>query len=129
MAGVYFDEEVPFRDQPALAAAVICRTEEGNLHAGILHRSDGTSTVEVLHLGWQDCMRRDWQWRRLWAAPDEEPEVLRSVSGICRLVWKTYAETRQFAYGLGFEGVSAQRQLHTPTNDNYISPFFSPRSS
>jgi len=23
----------------------------------------------------------------------------------------------------------AQRQLHTPTNDNYISPFFSPRSS
>ncbi|MGE0323696.1 MAG: hypothetical protein AB7K71_04380 [Polyangiaceae bacterium] len=105
MTEANFDEEVPFQDHPALAAAVICRTDEGNLHTGILHKSDVSPEVQVLHLGWQNYVSDAWEWCRLWAAPDEEPEVLRAVSGVCRLVWSTFQQTRKFPYGLGLDGV------------------------
>jgi hypothetical protein len=100
-----FDEESPFADSGAFAAAVICRTECGNLHVGLLHRSDEHPT-EIIHLGWEDQLRNDWNWKRLWAAPDVEPERLRSVAAMCRKVWHSYEISRKFPYALGFRGTS-----------------------
>lgn len=74
MGEAVFDDQSPFLAQPLKGAAVLCRTGQGNLHAGVLYR-DG-DTAAVLHLGWEDQLRRDWHWFRLWAAPDAEPERL-----------------------------------------------------
>lgn len=101
MGGVSSDDETPFSSQPLRAAAVICRTPYGNLHAGVLHR-EGTRDA-VLHLGWQDTLYDDWHYQRLWAAPDAEPERLRSVAGYCRRIWSRFLVAKSFPYGLGFD--------------------------
>lgn len=105
MGEAAFDDDLPFVGQSLRAAAVICRTEQGNLHAGLLYRASN-GTAAVLHLGWQDRLYTDWAWPRLWAAPDVEPERLRSVAGMCRLIWKRYQETRRFPYAIAFKGTS-----------------------
>lgn len=51
-----------------------------------------------------DLIHRDYQYTKTWDMLDVTATPMVVASG-------------------------AQRQLHTPTNDNYISPFFSPRSS
>ena len=103
MGEAAFESEIPFLSQPRPVAAVLCRTEHGNLHAGLLHRAkDGSA--QVLHLGWQDYLYYEWAWPRLWAAPEVEPERLRSVGGLCRRIWKTYQETKRFPYGIRFAG-------------------------
>lgn len=84
MGEAAFDHEVPFLGQTLRAAAVLCRTEHGNLHAGVLYR-DGDAAA-VLHLGWQDYLSRHWEWARLWATPDVEPERLLSIAGLCRRI-------------------------------------------
>ncbi len=99
-----FEHEVPFLRQPLRAAAVLCRTEHGNLHAGVLYR-DGDKPA-VLHLGWQDYLSRDWKWARLWSAPDIEPERLLSVAALCRRIWRVYERSRQFPYAFRFAGTS-----------------------
>ena len=103
MGKAAFEEEIPFLSQPVPVAAVLCRTEHGNLHAGLLHRSkDGTA--RVLHLGWQDRLSCDWPWPRLWAAPEVEPECLRAVAALCRLIWKNYETDRLFPYAIKWAG-------------------------
>lgn len=104
MGEAVFDKEVPFLDQPLRAAAVLCRTQHGNLHAGVLYR-DG-NRASVLHLGWKDHLDRQWPWSRLWAAPDIEPERLLSIAGLCRRIWRSYQRSRQFPYGIRFAGSS-----------------------
>ena len=104
MGEAAFDDEVAFLDQPLRAAAVLCRTEHGNLHAGVLYR-DGDKAA-VLHLGWQDYLSRDWEWTRMWAAPDVEPERLVSVAGLCRRIWRTYERSRTSPYAIRFAGTS-----------------------
>ncbi|WP_428265090.1 hypothetical protein [Haliangium sp.] len=102
MGEAVFDDQVRFLDQPLRAAAVLCRTEHGNLHAGLLYHN-GTADA-VVHLGWQDTLDRSWPWARLWATPDVEPEQLMSVAGFCRRIWRSYERTRRFPYGIRFAG-------------------------
>jgi hypothetical protein len=87
-----------FKDSGALAAATICRTEHGNLHAGIVHRKK--DVVEFLHLGWEDQLRTDWNWHVAWASPNVLPERLRSVSARCRAIWNRFQTTRSLPYGI-----------------------------
>lgn len=100
-----FDAEAPFVSQALRAAAVICRTEHGNLHAGVLHFAS-SGQAAVLNLAWQDNLRYEWSWPKLWAAPDVEPEILVSVAGMCRLIWDEFTKTREFPYGLRFSNTS-----------------------
>lgn len=95
-----FDDEKPFAESGNSAAAVLCRTEHGNLHAGILYRK-GTQ-VQVLHLGWFDYLDDQWKWQKLWATPEAEPEKLSVVRGHCRRIWKRYRDTRKFPYALAW---------------------------
>jgi len=92
-----FEEVKPF---VAGAGAVLCRTEHGNLHAGVVYLHG--SAVSVLHLGWEDSLSRAWKWPRFWAAPDVEPERLSVVAGLCRLIWARFQKTKRFPYGLKF---------------------------
>jgi hypothetical protein len=98
-----FDDESRFLDSGHRAAAVLCRTEHGSLHAGVLHL-DRKDEVQVLHLGWFDRLSTEWKWRRLWATPEAEPEHLRLVSGHCRRIWKRYRESGTFPYALAWCG-------------------------
>ena len=67
----------------------------------VLHRrADGKAAV--LHLGWQDTLLDAWQWPRLWAAPEVEPERLFSVAGFCRQIWTRFQSSRQFPYALHY---------------------------
>lgn len=104
MGEAAFDDEIAFLDQSLRAAAVLCRTEHGNLHAGVMYRNGDEAAV--LHLGWQDYLSQDWTWTRLWAAPDVEPERLVSVAGLCRRIWRTYEQNRTFPYAIRFAGTS-----------------------
>lgn len=100
MPGAVFDDVSPFDPERDLAAVVLCRTPHGNLHVGLLHRARAQH-AEALHLGWQDQMQQQWPWRRLWAVPPAEPEKLRSVAGLARLVWRRFDRDRVFPYALG----------------------------
>jgi len=93
----------PFRPEH-IAAAVVCRTEGGNLHAGLLYR-DGEG-VGALHLGWKDSMHNSWGWQGVWASPPAPSEKLVSAAGMCRLVWRRYRRDPRFPYSLRFGGTS-----------------------
>lgn len=103
MGDAVFEEETPFLAQPMRAAAVLCRTEYGNLHAGLLYRTHDQKAA-VLHLGWQDQLCNDWGWQKLWAAPEVEPERLTSIAGLCRRIWERFERDRTFPYALRFAG-------------------------
>jgi hypothetical protein len=108
------EEDRPFLKQPFPAAAVICRTEQGNLHAGVLYKNRGEAAI--LHLGWEDLLSRNWRWRRLWAAPDVEPERLLSVAALCKVVWDDFEQSRTFPYALryletSFDAVTGKLRL------------------
>jgi hypothetical protein len=107
MARAVFADESPLPTDQLAAAAVLCRTEHGNLHMGIMYRGRGQKP-EFLHLAWDDALSRDWEsdWRYLWASPEVEPERLRAMGGLCRQVWRRYQEDRRFAYALGFGGTT-----------------------
>lgn len=98
------DSERAFLDQSLEAAAVVCRTEYGNLHAGILYRTD--QGANVLNLGFQDRLYVDWGWPRLWSAPDCEPELLFHAAATCRRIWELFVKEKKFPYGIGFGGSS-----------------------
>ena len=104
MSEAVFDDKEPFLGQPLRAAAVLCRTEQGNLHTGLLYKNGESACV--LHLGWQDRLSKEWTWPRLWAAPDVEPERLLSVAGYCRLIWNRYEQDRKFPYAIQFSGTT-----------------------
>lgn len=105
MGAAQFDEDVRFIDQPLRAAAVICRTPLGNLHAGVLHH-DGQSSVFSLSLGWEDKLLDVWQWQMLWAAPDVDPAMLFSVAAMCRLIKKEFDQSRRFPYRFKYSGTT-----------------------
>jgi len=99
-----------FQCSSASAAAVICRTEHGNLHLGIYFKEPGGS-ASILHLGWEDTLKmNDWNWDRLWASPNTLPEFLDSAAGYCRLVWSEFKKSRSFPYALAFHGTSFDAQ-------------------
>lgn len=89
-----FNADVPFLSQQHRVAVVICLTEYGNLHSGLLYRAGYGE--KVIHLGWQDHLCNNWPWSKLWAAPEVEPERLVSISGICRRIWKRFEKTKNF---------------------------------
>lgn len=98
------------------AAVVLARMDTGNLHIGILFKGVG-GTVSAIHLGWEDSLRLDWPYMRLWASPQLEPERLRSIGGICRLVWTEFETTRKFPYGVHFAS-----QFFTPDGKLQLAP-------
>lgn len=85
-------------------AAVVARTEAGNLHAGLLYW-DGKKVAE-LHLGWADRMSNSWDWSGVWTAPKGQPEQLNAAAGMCRMVWRHFIREHRFPYGLHFGGAS-----------------------
>lgn len=103
MGQAAFDKDEPFSASGARAAAVLCRTPQGNLHAGVLHRAAGGATA-VLHLGWQDALDMDWPWPRLWATPEVAPEKLMAAAGHCRRIWRVFQAQHKFPYALAFDG-------------------------
>ena len=103
MGEAAFDHDSPFSASGARAAAVLCRTEEGTLHAGVLHRGTG-GVAAVLHLGWEDRLYIDWRWHRLWATPEVQPEKLMAAAGHCRRIWRTFNANGVFPYALAFCG-------------------------
>lgn len=90
---------------PVQAAAILCRTPHGNMHAGLLHRKPG-QPLEFLHLGWEDSLSQGWSWPYVWACPGLEPERLKSVAAYCRLVWKEFERKKRFPYGIAFHQTS-----------------------
>ena len=95
--------DTPFQEEHVVAA-VVARTEAGNLHAGLLYW-DGMKVAE-LHLGWVDRMFNTWDWSGVWASPSGGPEQLNAAAGMCRLVWRRFNQNRRFPYGLHFDGAS-----------------------
>ncbi len=101
------DQDFPFAAGNLPAAAVLCYTEWGNLHIGVLYM-DGSP--KILHLGWQDYLSADWPWLRLWAAPSTEAENLMRTAGYCRRIWKRFQQNRTFPYALGDFGADFDEQ-------------------
>ncbi len=105
MGEARFDTEFSFEQQAYEAAAVICRTNAGNLHAGVYFRSD--EGVGILHLGSPDHLYvNHWTWSRLWAVPACEPEQLFHVAATCRLVIQRFKAEKTMPYGIGLGGSS-----------------------
>ncbi len=95
------------------AAAVVCKTRHGNLHAGVLFL-DKDEQPRALHLGWQDQLQNQWPCAGLWAGPEAETENLELVAAYCEVVWQTYQADGTFPYALNFNGASfdANGRLH-----------------
>lgn len=85
-------------------AAILSRTEHGNLHAGLVYRWGGR--IEILHLAWQDRLANDWHWGGVWATPTVIPEKLLLAAAWCRRIWKAYERDNKFPYGLAYRGTS-----------------------
>jgi hypothetical protein len=103
-----FERERSFIAEGLGAAAVICRTPEGNLHLGVLHRTPERQ-AQIVHLGWQDRMSVDWPWERLWVSPEVDPETLFTAGAICRQVLDRFQQHRRFPYGFRFAQTSFAR--------------------
>lgn len=99
MGEVAFDRDEPFSASGWRAAAVLCRTPHGNLHAGVLHRA-AAGTTAVLHLGWQDALDLDGPWAPLGATPEVAPEKLMAAAGHCRRIWRVFQASKKFPYAL-----------------------------
>ena len=93
------DGERAFDPNLHRCAIVLCRTEHGNLHLGLLHRAE-TGNAAVIHLGWFNFVSMTWPWLRLWACPETEPEKLMLAAGHCRRVWAKFQEDGTFPYAL-----------------------------
>jgi hypothetical protein len=93
----------PFRPEQVVGA-IVCVTEQGNLHAGLLYRRGGE--VSALHLGWKDRLLDEWSWSGMWTTPSAPIEKLAFAAGMCRLVWRRFERLGRFAYGIGFEGTT-----------------------
>lgn len=102
MGEAVFEHSVSFRGQPLRAGVVLCRTEYGNIHAGVIYHDH--EEVSVLHLGWQDYLSDSWDWARLWAVPDVPASRLFTVAAMARLVWRRFQKNRSFPYQLRFAG-------------------------
>lgn len=100
MLEAVFEAETPFDPDTQLCAVVLCRTEHGNFHVGLLHRAE-KGRASMLHLGWRDYLSTEWPWLRLRVCPDCEPENRRLAAGYCRLIWRKFRQTRTFPYALG----------------------------
>lgn len=86
-------------------AAILSRTEHGNLHAGLVFRRHGS--IGYLHLAWEDRLVDEWDWKDgVWVSPQIEPERLTSIAAMCRRVWKTFCANRRFPYALRFNDSS-----------------------
>ncbi len=100
MPQAVIDGEQAFDPNVQRCAVVLCRTEHGNLHVGVLHRVE-PGRAAVLHLGWFDYVSMQWPWLRLWVCPDTEPELLMLAAGHCRSVWSKFQRDGTFPYALG----------------------------
>lgn len=100
-----FEPESLFVGGKGHAAALLCRTDHGGLHSGLLYRTAGGG-CGVIHLGWEDMILTTWEWERYWATPEVEPELLASVGALCRLILKRYVNERRFPYALRFDGTT-----------------------
>ena len=94
------DGELPFDPDVQRCAVVLCRTEHGNLHVGLLHRVERGRSA-VLHLGWLDYVSMTWPWLRLWVCPETEPEKLLLAAAHCRSAWARFQTDGTFPYALG----------------------------
>lgn len=94
------DGEQAFDPNLQRCAVVLCRTERGNFHLGLLHRG-WEGRAAVLHLGWLDYLSTTWPWVRLWVCPEAEPEKLMSAAGHCRRIWSRFQVDRKLPYALG----------------------------
>ncbi|MEQ1571873.1 MAG: hypothetical protein ABMA64_39970 [Myxococcota bacterium] len=94
------DGELAFDPYVQRCAVVLCRTEHGNFHVGLLHRA-APGRAAVLHLGWLDYLSMTWPWLRLWVCPETEPEKLMTAAGYCRRIWTKFQEKGVFPYALG----------------------------
>lgn len=95
---------VPDRD---IIAAVVCRTEQGNLHAGLLYRDRG-GVVGALHVGWENHLYNAWDDTRICAAPPIEPERRTSAAALCRRIWRRFQRDGTFPYALRYTGSTFQ---------------------
>ncbi len=108
MGEAQFETECSFAKQTdSWLAIVVCKPDPAGvgLHAGLLHRRNGQAT-HVLHLAWDNDLRSDWKWERLWATPVAPPEKLRAAATLCRTIQKTFEAKQVFPYGLRFEGTT-----------------------
>jgi len=90
-----------FAESDKPAATCVCRTDHGNLHAGIAYRSaDGH---HILHLAFHNDLRLDdaWPGGGAWAAPSVPAPRLRALAGRCRQVWRRFQETKSLPFGFG----------------------------
>lgn len=109
MGAAQFESQSSFEKSESYAAAMLCRTRHGTLHAGLLYKRK--YEVKVLHLGWSDNLRDRWaedenrdtpEWVRFWAAPQIHPSRLFAVSAHCTRIWKKFQQTRLMSYSLSF---------------------------
>ncbi len=94
-----FESETPFDHVRLYIATVLCRTDRGNLHAGLLY-SGPNNTRCALHLGWQDRLYDQWESPVLWATPEIEPEQLFTAAALCRHIWEAFMKEKAFPWAL-----------------------------
>jgi hypothetical protein len=91
-------EVEPFATAPFVVLA-IKRTQPGQFHVGIVHRSQ-TASPKLLHLAWHEDLRdarpsTDYSWTPL----PFERSVCRGLAGVCRKVAKWYTDGTPLPYG------------------------------
>lgn len=119
MGKAVFECNTPFLSQPFPAAVVVCRSEHGLLHSGVLYRAK-KGDAAVLHLGWENHLYNTWNELRLWAVPDtEDPRRVRHIGALCRLIWKRFTESKVFPYAIPF---SSQSSFDLDTGDLIPGP-------
>ena len=107
MGEARFESERTFTAADTIGV-VICRTDQGNLHAGMLY-VDENDIECVLHLGWEDYLGTDWGSKsglshQLWASPPIDETRLDSIAGLCQLILERHKKDRKFPYALQFLG-------------------------
>lgn len=104
---VYGIEEIPAGSDEFKVGVVLSYDKEHNqLHCGLSYDVEDSTTVKILHFGFQNDLYRDTDYGdfKVWIKPNIPSFQLDAFSAWCEVVWSKFCTgTMEIAYGLRYD--------------------------
>lgn len=104
---VYGIDEIPAgSDEYKVGVVLSYEKEDKQMHCGLSYDVEDSSKAKILHLGFQNLLRRDEAFGdfKVWIKPNIPPLQLEAFSAWCEVVWNKFnTGTMEIAYGLRYD--------------------------